>query len=88
MSDEYRDFILSASPAELIHQLSLEMKGSLTSAQHLVHMLEMALNPSPAMQRKLQSGEIDPAAMLAEVTANLTQALDVLDYYHQTLDGA
>jgi hypothetical protein len=88
MSDDYRNFILSASSSDLIAQLSLEIKEPLVSSQNLVHILMMILDPSPAMQRKLDSGEIDPAAMLGQITQNLTRALDVLDYYRQTLDNS
>jgi hypothetical protein len=85
MSDEYRAFIQSASPQELFQQLNLEVKQPLVSAQNVINILMMTLNPSPSMQRKLESGEIDPAAMLTELTEDITRVLDVIDFYRESL---
>ena len=60
---------------------------SLVSAQNLVNMLTMMQNPSPAMQRKLESGEIDPGQVIQQVAESINRALDVIDFYRETLDG-
>ena len=59
-ADSYRTFILNADKRAMMQQLNLDLKNPLVSAQNLVNMLTMMQNPSPAMQQKLQSGEIDP----------------------------
>ncbi|MHB8625483.1 MAG: hypothetical protein ACYDBJ_00890 [Aggregatilineales bacterium] len=86
-ADEYRNFILTADTRALIHQLNLDIKGPLASAHAILGMLAMVQNPSPAMQRKIQSGEINPAQLIQQATETLNQALDVIDFYRDTLDA-
>lgn len=86
--DEYRQFILSADAPTLIRQLKLDVKSPLTSAQNLVHMLAMMQSPSPAIQKKIDNGELNAAEMIDQITQALNQALDILDFYQSTLDGA
>jgi hypothetical protein len=86
-ADSYRAFILNADTRALMQQLNLDLKDPLVSAQNLVHMLLMMQNPSPAMQRKLESGEIDPGQMIQQVSESINRALDVIDFYRGTLDG-
>ena len=87
MSDAYRDFILNADGRSLIQQLNLELKDPLVSAQAVVNMLVMMQNPSPAMQQKLESGEIDPNQLLQQISEAITRTLDVIDFYRETLDN-
>ena len=87
-ADSYRAFILNADTRALMQQLNLDLKDPLVSAQNLVHMLLMMQNPSPAMQRKLESGEIDPGQMIQQVAESINRALDVIDFYRGTLDGS
>jgi hypothetical protein len=86
-TDDYRAFILNADTRALMHQLNLDIKDPLASAQAVVNMLAMLQNPSPAMQRKIQSGEIDPAQLLQQLTDQISRALDVLDFYRDTLEA-
>lgn len=86
MSDQYRDFLLNASTKELIQQLNLEVKEPLVSAQNTINLLLMALNPSPNVAKKLETGEINPPAMLNQLTEDITRVLDILDFYRATLD--
>ncbi len=83
--DAYRTFILGAEPRDLMHQLNLDLKDPLTSAQALVDMLVMLQNPSPGLRRKVDSGEINAAEILQQLSGNLTRALDVIDFYRETL---
>ncbi len=85
--DEYRQFILAADPSALIRQLKMDVKSPLTVAQNLIHMLAMMQAPSPAIQHKIDTGELDPAAMLDQIIGAINQALDILDFYQSTLDG-
>ena len=84
-ADEYRAFILNASSQDLIRQLNLELKEPLTSSHSIVQMLMMLQNPTPTIQRKLESGELDPAQMLLQISENIMRALDVIDFYRDTL---
>ena len=86
-ADAYRTFILDADKNALMQQLNLDLKEPLVSAQNLVNMLLMMQNPSPAMQRKLDSGELDPGQMIAQIAETITRALDVIDFYRSTLEG-
>ena len=84
--DTYRSFIQTATARDLMHQLNLDLKEPLTSAEATVNMLMMLQNPSPAICAKLENGEIDPGQMLQQLSENLIRALDVIDFYRQTLD--
>lgn len=86
-ADDYRNFILTADTRALIHQLNLDIKGTLASAHAILDMLAMLQNPSPATQRKIESGEINPAQLIQQTTETLNQALDVIDFYRDTLDA-
>ena len=85
-TDSYRAFILNADTRALMQQLNLDLKDPLVSAQNLVNMLTMMQNPSPTMQRKLESGEIEPGQIIAQVAESINRALDVIDFYRETLD--
>ena len=87
-ADSYRTFILNADKRAMMQQLNLDLKNPLVSAQNLVNMLTMMQNPSPAMQQKLQSGEIDPGQLIQQVSESINRALDVIDFYRETLDGS
>lgn len=86
-TDDYRAFILSADTRTLMHQLNLDIKDPLASAQAVVNMLAMLQNPSPTMQRKVQSGEIDPGQLIQQLTDAINRALDVIDFYRDTLES-
>ncbi len=88
MTDAYRDFILNADTRALMQQLNLELKEPLVSAQAIVNMLAMMQNPSPAMLKKMESGEIDPNGMIQQLTESINRALDVIDFYRETLEDS
>jgi hypothetical protein len=87
-ADDFRAFILNADTRALMRQLNLDIKDPLASAQAVVNMLAMLQNPSPAMQRKLESGEIDSAKLIQQLTEAINRALDVLDFYRDTLEAS
>jgi hypothetical protein len=84
--DDYKQFILTAQPRDLIKQLKRDVKTPLVSAQNLVNVLIMMQSPTPAIQAKIDSGELNVAETLDQLTALLGQALDVVDFYKDTLD--
>jgi hypothetical protein len=84
--DEHKQFILSADPRALVRQLGIDIKAPLASAQNIVNMLTMIQNPSPAIQSKIESGELNPAEMLEQLTRLIYQVFDVLEFYRDTLD--
>lgn len=86
MSNDYREFLLNASKEEVIHQLNTDVRQSLIDAQNMVNMLLLTVNPSPAMAKKLESGEINPAAMLEQAAQDLARVFEVIDFYRETLD--
>jgi hypothetical protein len=83
--EEYKQFILNADPRSLVQQLNTDIKGPLVSAQNIVNMLGMMQNPSPGIQRKIDSGELNAPEMIEQLTTLLTQVFDVLDFYRSTL---
>jgi hypothetical protein len=85
--EEYKQFILSAQPSDLIQQLSMDVKTPLGSAQNLIHMLEMMQNPSPAIQQKIDGGELNTTEMLEQLTGLIGQVFDLLDFYRDTLNN-
>ncbi len=84
--EEYKQFILSADPRALMKQLKGDVKTPLISAQNLINVLIMMQAPSPATQQKIESGELNASEMLEQLTEFITQALDVIDFYRNTLD--
>ncbi len=85
--DEYKQFILSADSRALVRQLSMDLKAPLTSAQNIANMLTMMQKPSASIQRKIESGELNPEAMLTQLTELMQQAFDIREFYRDTLDG-
>ncbi len=85
-NEGFRQFILAADPRSLVRQLNRDIKTPLISAQNIANMLVMMQSPSPAIQRKIDSGELNPAEMLDQLTGLINQVFDVLDYYRATLD--
>ena len=85
-TDEYKQFILTADQRALVRQLGMDIKAPLTSAQNIVKMLTMMQTPSPAIQSKIESGELNPADMLEQLTSLIHQVFDVLEFYRDTLD--
>ena len=84
--DEYKQFILSADARALMKQLKLDVKTPLVSAQNLLNVLILMQSPSPAIQQKIESGELEPSAMLEEIGGLINQAMDLIDFYRVTLD--
>jgi hypothetical protein len=87
-TDEYKQFILSAEPRSLMKQLRKDVKTPLVSAQNTVHLLLMMQEPTSAIQQKIDSGELNVQSLLDQLNGLLTQAMDVVDFYRDTLDGA
>jgi hypothetical protein len=85
-TDEYKQFILSADIHALMKQLKLDVKTPLVSAQNLLNVLTMMQSPSPAIQQKIASGELQASDMLEEISALINQAMDLIDFYRVTLD--
>ena len=85
-NDEYKQFILSADTRALIQQLRSDVKTPLVSAQNLVNVLIMMQSPTPTIQEKIDDGELNVAEMLDQLTGFLGQAMDVIDFYRETLD--
>ena len=85
-NDEYKQFILSADTRTLMHQLKNDVKAPLVSAQNLVNVLIMMQSPSPTIQEKIDSGELNVAQTLDQLTGFIGQAMDVIDFYQDTLD--
>jgi hypothetical protein len=86
-ADEYAQFILSADTRALVRQLSLDIKTPLGSAYNVVQMLLMTLSPSPAIQEKIDSGELNVEDMLNQLSGLLTETFDVIDFYKDTLEA-
>jgi antitoxin component HigA of HigAB toxin-antitoxin module len=86
--DEYKQFILTADPHALIKQLRKDVKTPLVSAQNTVHLLLMLQHPTAAIQQKIDSGELNVQDLLNQLGGLLMQAMDVVDFYRDTLDGA
>jgi hypothetical protein len=84
--EAYKQFILTADSRSLVHQLNTDVKAPLASAQNIVNMLGMMQNPSPGIQRKIDSGELNPTELLEQLTGLITQVFDVIDFYRSTLD--
>ncbi len=87
MSDDYRNYLLNASKAEVIHQLNAEVREPLIKAQNVVNMLLLTVNPSATMAKKIQAGEINPSELLQQLTDDITRVLDVIDFYRETLES-
>ena len=85
-NDDYKQFILSADSRALIRQLKSDVKAPLVSAQNLVNVLIMMQSPTPTIQQKIDDGELNVAEMLDQLTGFLGQAMDVIDFYRETLD--
>ena len=85
-NDEYKQFILSADSRSLIQQLRSDVKTPLVSAQNLINVLIMMQSPTPTIQEKIDSGELNVPEMLDQLTGFLGQAMDVIDFYRETLD--
>jgi signal transduction histidine kinase len=85
--DEIKQCILSADTRALMRQLNMDLRSPLTSAQNIANMLALILNsPSPSIQRRLESGELNPPEMVEQLATLLNQAFDVLDLYRNTLE--
>lgn len=88
MSDyeEYKQWILAADPRALVQQLNGEIRAPLVSAQNLINILGMMQKPSPKMQQRIASGELNAEEMLTQVGQHLEAILSVLDFFKKTLD--
>jgi hypothetical protein len=85
--DEQKQFILSADTRTLMRQFNMDLRAPLTSAQNIANMLVLILNsPTPSIQHRLDSGELNLPEMVEQLTVLLNQAFDVLDLYRNTLE--
>ena len=80
-----KQFILAADKQSLLHQLNSDVKTPLVSAQNLLNLLVMMQSPSPALQKKIDSGELNATELLTKITLHITQVFDVMDFYRTTL---
>ena len=83
---ELRQFILEADKQDLLHQLNTDVKTPLVSVQNLANMLALMQNPSPAIQKKIDRGELNAEDILGQITGLITQVFDVIDFYRDTLN--
>ena len=84
--DEYKQFIQSADTRTLVRQLKHDVKTPLVSAQNLINVLIMMQSPTPQIQQKIDAGELDVTQILEQLTGFVGQAMDVIDFYRQSLD--
>ncbi len=84
--DQYKQWILSADSKSLLRQLNAEIKTPLISAQNLVNILQMMQNPSPSMVKKMESGELNPDSMLAEIAGFIGSVFDIIDFFRESLE--
>ncbi len=87
MSDEYKKWILQADPRSLIHQIDEEVRAPMVTAQNILNMLWLMQNPSQAIQRRIDAGELNQERMLNDVAELIERVFAVLDLYKNTLDG-
>ncbi|HRE46432.1 MAG TPA: hypothetical protein PLD47_01800 [Aggregatilineales bacterium] len=89
MSDfeAYKQWILAADPRALVSQLDDEVRAQLVSSQNLINILVMMQNPSPKMQARIESGELNATQMLEQITGHIEQAFTILDFFKKTLEG-
>lgn len=84
--EDYKQWIKTASTRDVVEQLNDEVKTPLISAQNLLHMLVMMQNPSPAVQKKIDSGELNAADMLDQINELITRSFDAIDFFRENLD--
>lgn len=84
--EEYKQWIQTASTHDVVEHLNDEVKEPLVSAQNLVNMLVMMQNPSPAVQKKIDSGELNAAEMLNQITDLIKRSFDSIDFFREALD--
>jgi hypothetical protein len=84
--DEYKQWIMSTDGRSLLTQLNLDVKAPLVTAQNLITMLQIMCNPSPAIQKRMDSGELNVDAMLGEIVGHISQVFDVIDFYRSVFD--
>ena len=84
--EDYKQWIKTASTHDVVEQLNDEVKTPLISAQNLLHMLVMMQNPSPAVQKKIDSGELNAADMLDQINELITRSFDAIDFFRENLD--
>ena len=77
--EEFKQFVLSADTRSVVEQLSMDVKQPLGSVHNLIHMLMMMQNPSPAVQQKIDDGEINATEMLNQLTELVGKVFDCLD---------
>jgi hypothetical protein len=84
-AEEYKRWIVSADPRSLIKQLNMEVKQPLVTAQNLVNMLWLMANPSPAIQERIDSGELNQEQMLSQIGELIEQVFATIDFYRDSL---
>ncbi len=85
-AEEYKRWILSADPRSLIKQLNTEIKSPLVTAQNLINMLWLMQNPSPAVQERIDSGELNREQMLSQIAELIEQVFATIDFYRDSLN--
>jgi hypothetical protein len=84
-AEEYKRWIVSADPRSLIKQLNMEVKQPLVTAQNLVNMLWLMANPSPAIQERIDNGELNQEQMLSQIGELIEQVFATIDFYRDSL---
>jgi hypothetical protein len=85
-SDELREWIRNAEKQALIAGLHQHMQPGLSRAQELANLLWLMTNPSPAIRRRIDSGELVPEDMLNEIGELIEQAFAILEFYKSALE--
>jgi hypothetical protein len=85
-AEEYKRWIASADPRSLIKQLNMEVKQPLVTAQNLVNMLWLMANPSPAIQERIDNGELNQEQMLSQIGELIEQVFATIDFYRDSLN--
>lgn len=84
--DELREWIRAAEKQALIAGLHEHMQPGLSRAQELANLLWLMTNPSPAIRRRVESGELIPEDMLNEIGELIEQAFTILEFYKSSLE--
>ncbi len=85
-AEEYKRWIGAADPRSLIKQLNLEIKEPLVTAQNLINMLWLMANPSPAIQQRIDNGELNQEQMLSQIAELIEKVFATLDFYRESLN--
>lgn len=84
--DELRAWIQRAEKQALIGGLHEHLQPGLSRAQELTNLLWLMTNPSQAIRRRMESGELVPEDMLNEIGELIEQAFTILQFYKSALE--